>query len=94
MRLNGGIGRPQVQIFMDGVPIGTPGVYAPAAFPQISQPLILGCKANGYTTVSPKRYSFITPDKEHTTSTSASDYRANAPQPRPSRSPRFRRLGF
>jgi hypothetical protein len=61
MRLNGGIGRPQVQIFMDGVPIGTPGVYAPAAFPQISQPLILGCKANGYTTVSPKRYSFITP---------------------------------
>ena len=36
-----------VLLFVDGVPVGQPGTYAASTFPQISQPLMLGCKANG-----------------------------------------------
>jgi hypothetical protein len=37
-------------IYMNGVPTGQPGSYNAQGFPQISQPLIIGCKANGYPT--------------------------------------------
>jgi hypothetical protein len=35
-----------VLIFVDGVPVGSPGSFAPASFPIVAAPLIIGCKAN------------------------------------------------
>ena len=40
----------EVVIFINGVPTGAPGSFNAPRFPQISQPLIVGCKANGYPT--------------------------------------------